>query len=358
MNFRPLLCVLLIVFILLPSGCLDNGNDVPDSTDNGNSSELSDSDASGAVSSNITDDMDYRQQMRNFVIGISNYSKQKNPDFIIIPQNGQELSTFGGSADILLAHDYITAIDGIGREDLFFGYDGDNIPTDKEDTEYMMSYLDIAENNNVEILVTDYCSNLSYVDTSYNENYKKGYISFAASSRDLDTVPAYPAEPFNSNINNILSLHDARNFLYIINPDKSDSKEDFIQSLRETDYDILIIDMFYDDQAFTEEDVLSLKSKANGGTRLVIAYMSIGEAEDYRYYWNDSWTPGSPEWLESENPDWEGNYKVRYWDSRWQSLIYGDENAYLDMIQDAGFDGVYLDIIDAFEYFEEKERQV
>jgi len=56
--------------------------------------------------------------------------------------------------------------------------------------------------------------------------------------------------------------------------------------------------------------------------------------------------------LEEENPNWEGNYKVRYWEPEWQDIIYGNDSSYLKKILDAGFDGVYLDIIDAFEYFE------
>jgi len=56
--------------------------------------------------------------------------------------------------------------------------------------------------------------------------------------------------------------------------------------------------------------------------------------------------------LDAENPDWEGNYKVKYWNTGWQSIIYGNENAYLTKVVDANFDGVYLDIIDAFEYYE------
>ena len=87
--------------------------------------------------------------------------------------------------------------------------------------------------------------------------------------------------------------------------------------------------------------------------RLVIAYMSIGEAEDYRYYWEPAWSVNPPSWLETEN--WEGNYKVRYWDSDWQKIIFGNEDSYLKKVLDAGFDGVYLDIIDAFEYFENNE---
>ena len=80
--------------------------------------------------------------------------------------------------------------------------------------------------------------------------------------------------------------------------------------------------------------------------------MSIGEAEDYRYYWQADWSTNPPSWIEEENPDWEGNYIVKYWEQEWQDIIYGNDNSYLKKIVDAGFDGVYLDIIDAFEYFE------
>jgi len=86
----------------------------------------------------------------------------------------------------------------------------------------------------------------------------------------------------------------------------------------------------------------------------VLSYMSIGEAEDYRYYWQPTWNTSKPEWLESENPDWPGNFKVKYWYKSWQEIIYGNNGSYLKKIIDAGYDGVYLDIIDAFEYFENR----
>ncbi|MGQ9708740.1 MAG: hypothetical protein ACUVUR_07715 [bacterium] len=43
---------------------------------------------------------------------------------------------------------------------------------------------------------------------------------------------------------------------------------------------------------------------------------------------------------------------LRYWEKGWQSIIYGNDSSYLKKILDAGFDGVYLDVVDAFEYFE------
>ena len=80
--------------------------------------------------------------------------------------------------------------------------------------------------------------------------------------------------------------------------------------------------------------------------------MSIGEVEDYRYYWQADWNTTNPSWMDAENPDWPGNFKVKYWDSEWQSIIYGNDQSYLKKILNTGFDGVYLDIIDAFEYYE------
>ena len=37
-------------------------------------------------------------------------------------------------------------------------------------------------------------------------------------------------------------------------------------------------------------------------------------------------------------------------------MIYGGDGSYIKRIIDAGFDGVYLDKVDVYEYFEEVER--
>ena len=86
--------------------------------------------------------------------------------------------------------------------------------------------------------------------------------------------------------------------------------------------------------------------------KTVLAYLSIGEAEDYRFYWNPVWLKNDrPAWLGPVNPSWRGNYEVKYWDPGWQTNVY----AYLDRILAQGFDGVYLDIVDGYEFWE-KER--
>ena len=296
----------------------------------------------------------YRQDMREFVQEISAYGRARIADFIVIPQNGQELITKNGEAAGEPMSDYLSAIAGVGREDLYYGYNRDNEATPGEDLAYMLGFLDLCERHGVQVLTTDYCSSFDKMDDSYSKNAARGYISFAASRRDLDVIPAYPKAPFFVNDKDVTSLVDAKNFLYLINPEPYASKAAFINALKQTDYDVIIMDCFYNDQFFAPAEIAALKSKKNGGARLVVSYMSIGEAEDYRYYWRAEWKNNPPGWLEKENPDWAGNYKVRYWDEAWQKIIYGGEEAYLDKILNAQFDGVYLDIIDAFEYFESK----
>ena len=296
--------------------------------------------------------VDYRDEMRNFVKDLSRYAKTTAPAFAVIPQNGEDLGVDKGTGAAV--PDYLAAIDGQGRENLLYGYDADDVATPADVTEAMRRLLDIEKANGVRILVTDYCSSPAHMDLSYQQNGANGYLSFAADHRELDDIPVYPAKPWRSGTGDISSLSQANNFLYILNLGGYSTREQFLAAIAATDYDVVIMDAFFDGtEIFLPSEVAGLKRKASGGRRLVIAYMSIGEAEDYRYYWGSSWKLFKPAWLEGENPDWEGNYKVRYWAREWQEIIYGSDGSYLKKIISAGFDGVYLDIIDAYEYFEE-----
>jgi len=309
----------------------------------------------------------YKQRMRALIISLSRYARTLNPEFIVIPQNGNELLRVDGTFNSAPALDYIQAIDGIGREDLFYGYTADNRETPEEAIRYILPFLEFAVDNELTVMVIDYCRQRPKIDDSYRRNDRKGFISFAAPRRDLTVIPGYPNPIIREHGRDIHHLADVLNFLFLINPEAFADKERFLSALERTNYDLIVIDAFVDGQGTPEwlepEDVRSLKTKANGARRLVISYLSIGEAEDYRYYWDRSWDrnrdgrpdAGAPDWLTGENPNWRGNYKVRYWDSDWQAILFGSGESYLDQIIALGFDGVYLDIVDAFDYFENLE---
>ena len=100
-----------------------------------------------------------------------------------------------------------------------------------------------------------------------------------------------------------------------------------------------------------------MKKKPDGSERLLIAYMSIGEIEDYRYYWGQNgWTKKAkrPSWIGAENPEWLHNYTVKFWNQGWKDIIFAKSGSYLDKIIDAGFDGVYLDKIDITDVLEDQ----
>jgi cysteinyl-tRNA synthetase, unknown class len=112
-----------------------------------------------------------------------------------------------------------------------------------------------------------------------------------------------------------------------------------------TAYNLAVIDYSRDggpqgEFTFAEIQRLRQSSMCN---RRVLAYLSIGEAEDYRWYWQSGWKPGNPDWIVQVDPDWPGNYYVKFWDPEWRNILY----AYLDRILASGFDGVYLDRPDA-----------
>ena len=150
-----------------------------------------------------------------------------------------------------------------------------------------------------------------------------------------------------------------------------------VEALVASGYDMLVLeptrtDWSSDDKLFDTKGMVSQlkKSKASHSInrKLVLAYIDIGEAEDWRWYWDWSrgWDCSGPrpkEWpdyiLTCDPDNWSGNYPVAYWDSRWKDLIiygenqnsepYGDYTSAIDEAIIDGFDGIYLDWVEGFE---------
>jgi cysteinyl-tRNA synthetase, unknown class len=127
-------------------------------------------------------------------------------------------------------------------------------------------------------------------------------------------------------------------------------------------HDLLVIDSEISanrtfERQLRSEEVARMKRRPDGTPRVLLAYLSIGEAERYRPYWRQEWydVARKPVWLDKENRRWVGNFAVQFWHPEWQQLIFGSPDSYLDRIVAQGFDGVYLDRADAF--FEWRKRQ-
>jgi endo-alpha-1,4-polygalactosaminidase (GH114 family) len=166
-------------------------------------------------------------------------------------------------------------------------------------------------------------------------------------------------------------------------------REIWLRDLRASNYDVIYIDSFYNHRArpenhtpLTRAEVDSLKHKANGGRRQIIAYLSVGSAEQNRWYCQDDWIyhdpdnpnsdwvvkngyvsggvyspppEGIPAWLaDSYGGSYDEEAIVQWWHPEWRDIIVrggskykqkgsGDNKSSIDRIIDQGFDGVYLD---------------
>ena len=175
--------------------------------------------------------------------------------------------------------------------------------------------------------------------------------------------------------------------------DENAGRATWLAALRNSDYDVIYIDSFYNHRALpanqtplTRAEVESLKHKPDGSRRQVIAYLSVGSAEQNRWYAQDDWV-----WVDPANPNTErsmksgkivngvysppadapawlalgygGNYAeeavVQWWNPEWRDIIIngggkyknvatGDNTSSIDRIIAQGFDGAYLDNVGVY----------
>lgn len=137
-----------------------------------------------------------------------------------------------------------------------------------------------------------------------------------------------------------------------------------VDVLARSDYDMLVIEPGHNfksnplEPAFSYDTsyiVTQLSQKSRGEPRILLAYINIGQAEDYRNYWQDNWiapaqnNTGFPEFLLTVDPDgWQGNYPVAYWQQQWKDIWLGSNGIVADLAG-RGFDGVYLDWVEAYD---------
>jgi cysteinyl-tRNA synthetase len=150
-----------------------------------------------------------------------------------------------------------------------------------------------------------------------------------------------------------------------------------VEALAASSYDLLVIEPTRTDYSSPEvrrfdtaAAVAQLKASPAGDglhRKLVIAYIDIGQAENWRWYWDwsEDWSPGQPrpadwpEWILTPDPDgWAGNFVVKFWEAAWQDIVIHGRNqlaaadrdfvSTLDEVLQDGFDGVYLDWVEAY----------
>ncbi|HEB79073.1 MAG TPA: hypothetical protein ENI79_01180 [Rhodospirillales bacterium] len=301
--------------------------------------------------------IDLREQMRKFVQSVSAYARKLNPNFIVIPENGLELLVKRDVTNperTAPAQAYMRAIDGVLVVGLFFPR---GKPLGKDKQKARLKRAEQAKAAGLKVLVVEYAKKAKKIDEAHRLNAALGFTPFAAPKPmdRLNAIPPYPARPFAENPNSILSLGDARNFLVLADSSAFGRQDEFTMKMHAHNYDALIVDVFHGREALSKRAVETLKYKKIGGRRLVLARIDIGSAASYRYYWKDHWREGSPLWITAPHRDNPDKHRVQYWRQEWRQVISGGAQSYIYGVIAQGFDGVVLQGVDAFRFFENPE---
>ena len=246
----------------------------------------------------------YRERMKDFIKEIRDGT---NKEKIIITQNGNELYFKNGKVD----NNFFNVTNGTTQESLYYG---DvlrfNVPTSKGLKNELLELTVPIRKKGKPVFIINYGKGKKKREFLKKEDLKTKFVSELLPSFNADKLYE-TIEDYNDE--DIYSLNEVKNFLCLLNPEKFSSIDGYYQTLKNTNYDLLLIEVSYNNVFFTKEQIEELKIKHNGGKRLVIAYLSIGEAEDYRFYWNKK----KPNWIVKENENWEG----KYWSPEWKSII-------------------------------------
>ncbi len=150
-------------------------------------------------------------------------------------------------------------------------------------------------------------------------------------------------------------LKAVRHFMYQLQDLDADGA---VEALAASSYDMLVVEPGHNFSEYpydTAALVRALGNKPDDTARVLLAYIDVGQAEDYRAYWQTDWRAptatrsGHPDFLVTVDPDgWSGNYPVAYWDARWQALWLGETGIVAELAA-YGFDGIYLDWVEAYD---------
>ena len=168
---------------------------------------------------------------------------------------------------------------------------------------------------------------------------------------------------------------------------QDEGRKAYIRELAASEWDAFYIDAHFNGGALTKDEVEQLKWKPRGGRRQVIAYLSIGTAELYRWFVDPvmvdeerrsflqgavedgKFIPARERLRNADIPNWilwpaySGQYADEstplWWHPEWRDIIvrggspyknptynnshFADGRSSIDRIVDMGFDGAYLD---------------
>ena len=300
---------------------------------------------------------DYRDEMRRLVMNVAAFARKTDPGFAVITHNCLDLLEKVDEVDqrkVYPARAYMLSVDAVMQDAMYYGFEAFGKPTPKERKDHLARLVALAKQNRIKILSMDFVAEPKLVDAVLADSRKQGFLPFVA-HKDLsviNSIPPYPKRPFRENPNNILSMAEAQNYLYLRDTSAFGLEVETALQIHDTNFDIVVVDVFHGRKPFTKRAIETMKYKNLGARRMVLARMDVGTAANYRYYWQPNWQSGAPRWITAPYPTDPDRFFVEYWRPEWHKVIYGDDKSFTYGLIAQGFDGVVIEGVESYRYFE------
>lgn len=311
----------------------------------------------------------HREMMRGVVRELAHFSHGVKPPMSVLVRNAPELTLKGkrewqwqiwrdpaGEAKGTISplgsvnNEFIEAIDGVLIDGMFTGREVYGQPTRQAESAYLLTEAQAVRSLERRVLTIEYGASEAQMKMTAKTAQDEDFLVWFNNEGDksLATIPT--RAPENENANEIRSLEDAKNFLFMARSDGFVSRAAWVKALAATNYDLLIISPFWNDkEPLGYADMKALQFKKLGARRMVLAQMSVGRAREGAYYWKEEWKEGNPSWLFAPDPDAPGHWVVQFWDDGWKKIMAD----YIIAAAKLGFDGVLLDHADSYILFED-----
>lgn len=315
--------------------------------------------------------VNYREQMRNNINILAKYAKYKNTNFQIIVHGCEEL--LNKSLWEYHLEGYNEAHKkGINANDPSFLFKLKHLDPEKEPivgtsaSHYIKNIDAIALNNhfcnpqpinrmileeNIRLISIDSCRDSKTYDSAIEKSIETNNLIYAFIKPETAFKQILKQPIIKENAKNINNVQEAQNISFLIDDSAYNDKNKFIEDIRNSNYDIVVINpLFHNNQAFTKDEVDSLKFKKNGTRRQIIAKFNISEVKDGDYYWNNEWKIGNPTWLRRLSFVEKNGVITEYWQDEWKKIM----GKHFRSIVDSNYDGALLTGIENHHYFEKR----
>lgn len=199
------------------------------------------------------------------------------------------------------------------------------------------------------VLSIEDCKGQKDVDAAYKGADRDRVLTYAAVN-DEDLSHLQKGHPRGENAQPVVAITGARNWMPLLRADRFGNKATWLMAMERTNHDVMLIDVAHrGSDPLTKDEVKRLRFKELGSPRLMLAVLPVGKAYDWRWYWKKGWEAGNPSFLFAPDGDDPGSFVTDLADPQWRELL----GKYLVGIMDLGFDGVVLDDLDTYLWYED-----